>query len=298
MRVLPAPGAFAARIEDMDLAQPLDDADVVALLRALGEHGVLCFAGQTVDIKAFAAFGARFGDLAVNIANSHHEPGHPEVMILSNMVENGEPMGLADAGQGWHTDQSYSRDIALANILHARKVPRRDGKPLGDTQFLDMHAAYEGLPGDMKQRLDGLTATHDFGKFWEEMRARPGSGRAPMTPEQRAAKPPVSQSIFRVHPITGRRVLYCNPGYAIRIDGLEQAESDDMLDRIFEHQQREEFRHAHQWTEGDVLMWDNIGTVHRAIADYAPDEPRYMRRVQVMATKDYTAIVHPDAQAP
>ena len=113
--------------------------------------------------------------------------------------------------------------------LHALKVPQRDGRPLGDTQFRNMHLAYEDLPADIKRRLAGRTATHDFAKFWDMMRDRPGSQRAPLTPEQRAKKPPVSQPIFRTHPITGRTILYCNPGYAMRIDGMDAAESADLL---------------------------------------------------------------------
>jgi taurine dioxygenase len=211
-------------------------------------------------------------------------------MILSNMTRDGKPIGLGDAGQGWHTDMSYSKDIALANVLYAIKVPTRNGRLLGDTQFRNMHAAYEGLPADIKRRLEGRTATHDFAKFWDMMRARPGSQRAPLTPEQRAKKPPVSQPIFRTHPITGRTILYCNPGYAMRIDGMEERESAELLEFLFAHQQKPEYFYAHKWAEGQVLMWDNIGTVHNAVPDYRPDEPRYMRRVQVMATKDYARL--------
>src|SRR5262249_29005036 len=210
--------------------------------------------------------------------------------VLSNISADGKPIGLADAGQGWHTDMSYSTEIALANVLYAIRVPMRDGRPLGDTQFRNMHAAYDDLPAQIKRRLDGRTATHDFAKFWNMMRARPGSSRAPLTPQQRAKKPPVSQPIFRTHPITGRMVLYCNPGYTTHIDGMADAESAELLQFLFAHQEQEKYSHSHQWTEGDVLMWDNIGTVHNAVADYRPDEPRYMRRLQIMATKDYARL--------
>ena len=290
MKIQPSGSALGATIEGIDLAEPVSDGDFRQLLRALGEFGVLCFPGQRLETDAFARFGAMFGELEINVANQFHEPGHPEVMILSNMTRDGKPVGLGDAGQGWHTDMSYSKDIALANVLYAIKVPVRDGRPLGDTQFRNMHAAYEGLPADIKRRLQGRTATHDFAKFWDMMRARPGSQRAPLTPEQRAKKPPVSQPIFRTHPITGRTILYCNPGYAMRIDGMPEAESAELLAFLFAHQEKPEYFHAHNWAEGQVLMWDNIGTVHNAVPDYRPDEPRYMRRVQVMATKDYARL--------
>jgi taurine dioxygenase len=290
MRIHASGQALGARIDGIDLRQPVPEGDFRHILRALGEHGVLCFPGQQIETGALARFGRMFGELEINVANQFHEPGFPEVMVLSNMTEDGKPVGLGDAGQGWHTDMSYSREIALANILHAIKVPMRDGRPLGDTQFRNMHLAYEDLPADIKRALSGRTATHDFAKFWDMMRSRPGSQRAPLTPQQRAKKPPVSQPIFRTHPITGRTILYCNPGYAVRIDGMPDAESAGLLAFLFAHQEQEKFFHAHQWAEGDVLMWDNIGTVHNAVPDYRPDEPRFMRRVQVMATKDYASL--------
>jgi taurine dioxygenase len=94
-----------------------------------------------------------------------------------------------------------------------------------------------------------------------------------------------------VHPLTGRRILYANPGYTMWIDGMDKQESGAILDYLFRHQERADFLYAHRWAVGDVLMWDNIGTVHNAVADYMPSEPRYMRRAQVMATLDYPALL-------
>src|ERR1700750_2670571 len=292
MKIIPSGQALGARIEDIDLAESLTGRDLRALLRALGQHGVLCFPNQTFGTPALAAFARRFGDLEVNGANLFHEPDFPEFMILSNQMRPaGPPVGLNDAGQGWHTDMSYSREIALANVLHAQAVPMRNGKSVGETQFRNMHAAYDELPSELKQKLEGLTATHDFEKFWEVMRLRPGSRRAALTEEQKRRKPPVSQPLVRVHPLTGRKVLYANPGYTMWIDGMDRGESDAIVEYLFRHQERAAVCYAHHWAVGDVLMWDNIGTVHNAIADYMPTEPRYMRRAQVMATLNYPALV-------
>jgi taurine dioxygenase len=282
---------LGATIEDVELAEPISDNEFKQILRALGAYGVLCFPRQTLETAALARFGRLFGQLEINVANQFHERGFPEVMVLSNMTEDSEPIGLGDAGQGWHTDMSYSKDVALASVLHAIKVPTRDGRPLGDTQFSNMHMAYEDLSVDVKKQLKGLTATHDFSKFWDMMRARPGSPREPLTAEQRAKRPPVSQPIFRTHPITGGTVLYCNPGYVVSIDGMTETQSGQLLDFLFKHQVKKKFFYAHKWAKGDVLMWDNIGTLHQAVPDYRPDEPRYMRRVQVMATKDYASLL-------
>ncbi|WP_149535966.1 TauD/TfdA dioxygenase family protein [Siccirubricoccus phaeus] len=291
MRITPNNAGLGARVEGIDLARPLSPADHRTVLRALGQYGVLCFPGQDLEAPHLADFGSRFGELEVNVANMFHAPGHPEVMILSNMKDAaGKPLGLNDAGQGWHTDMSYSEDIALANALHAKQVPLRDGKPLGATQFRNMHAAYDDLPAELVARLEGRMAVHDFEKFWDVMRQRPGSIRKALTPEQRAKKPPVEQPIFRVHPITGRRVLYCNPGYAMYIPGMDRTESDAVLEFLFRHQAQEKYLYSHDWAPGDLLMWDNIGTVHNAVADYGPKEHRYILRVQIMATLDYAAM--------
>jgi taurine dioxygenase len=130
-----------------------------------------------------------------------------------------------------------------------------------------------------------MTVLHDFDKFWEMMRRERGSTRPPLTPAQRAAKPPVSHPLFLRHPITGRRVLYANPGYAVRINEMDKRESDETLEFLFAHQTQPAYRYAHRWQVGDVLMWDNMGTIHNAIPDYRPDEPRLIKRCQVMATR-------------
>jgi len=289
MHIIPGNGSLGARVEDLDLSQPLSDDTLSQLIQALGRYGGLKDPKQTLTAAQLKAFSERFGELEVNVAKAYQEPGLPEVMILSNIVENGKPLGLADAGQDWHTDMSYSRMIAFTNVLYGLQIPHRDGKPLGNTEFCNMHAAYEALPQVWKQRLEGMTATHDFNKFWEMMRREKGSTRPPLTEAQRAAKPPVSHPVFMVHPITGKRVLYANPGYAIRINEMSEQESDEALAFLFEHQLKPEFRYANLWEVGDVLMWDNMGTIHNAVADSLPTEPRYIKRCQAAATRFFHA---------
>lgn len=283
--IIPSGQILGATVEGLDLSRPLADAALERVTLALGKYGVLRFPRQRIDAAMLRAFSARFGELEINVANSFQEPGIPEVMILSNIVQDGRPIGLADAGQDWHTDMSYSRTVAFANVLYALKVPRRDGRPLGATEFSSMHAAYDALPEALRQRLEGMSVLHDFNKFWEMMRRERGSTRPPLSEAQRRAKPPVSHPVFLTHPLTGRKVLYANPGYAMRINELPQEESDALLAFLFEHQLRPEYRYTFHWSEGDVLMWEDIGTIHRAIADYGSQEPRLMKRCQVMATR-------------
>jgi taurine dioxygenase len=137
----------------------------------------------------------------------------------------------------------------------------------------------------LKERLDGMTVRHDFNKFWEMMLKRPGTWRKPLTEEQRNRKPPVSHPIFLTHPVTGRKVLYANPGYAMRINELPERESDEVLTFLFDHQLQANYRYVHRWSEGDLLLWDDMGTLHNAHADYGPDEHRLIKRCQVMADR-------------
>jgi alpha-ketoglutarate-dependent taurine dioxygenase len=285
MRVTHSGETLGATIEGLDLARPLSPEEFDSVVRALGERGVVRFPGQKLSGRQLADFSARFGELEINVANAYQEAGIPEVMILSNIVEDGKPIGLADAGQDWHTDMSYSSTIAFANVLYGIKIPRRGGTALGATEFSNMHAAYDGLPEEMKRDLEGMTVLHDFNKFWEMMRREKGSKRPPLTEAQRTAKPPVSHPIFLTHPITRRRVLYANPGYAVRINELPEKESERTLAFLFEHQLKPEYRYTFGWHEGDVLMWEDIGTIHNAVADYAPEEHRLIKRCQVMATR-------------
>ena len=285
MKLTPSGKTLGATIEGLDLSKPLPANVLEEVMQALGKYGVLRFPEQHLQGKDLKQFSLQLGDLEINVAGGFQEPGHPEVMILSNIVENGRPIGLSDAGQDWHTDMSYSRQIAFANVLYGIKIPMRGGKPLGNTEFCNMHAAYDGLPGALKKKLDGMTVLHDFNKFWELMRSREGSRRAPLSEAQRMAKPPVSHPIFLTHPITGRKVLYANPGYSIKINELSEKESAETLAFLFEHQTQPAYRYANQWQERDVLVWEDFGTIHNAIPDYGPDEHRLIKRCQVMATR-------------
>jgi taurine dioxygenase len=285
LNIVPSGQVLGARIEGMDLSQPLAADDCEGILKALGDYGVVCFPNQELDPVSQKRFSAYFGSLEINVANMYSDDAHPEIMNLSNIVENGKPIGLADAGQDWHTDMSYSRNVAYANVLYALVVPRRDGVPLGCTEFVNLYRAYDDLPGDIKDRIRGRTATHDFNKFWEKMRRERGSTRPPLTEEQRRAKPPVSHPMVIRHPVSGRSVLYADPGYTMFVDGMDKTESDDLLAFLFDHQLHPKYRYKHLWTEKDVLMWDDLCTLHNAVADYRPDEHRLIKRCQVMADK-------------
>ena len=282
LNIEPGNATLGATVTGVDLAQSLSAADHARVLRALGEHGVLCFPRQLIEAKALRAFSARFGALQVLSRNA--EPGMPEVSILSNVVENGRYIGTPDAGQDWHTDMTYNRVVGFVNVLVAHQVPMRDGKPLGATDFTNTQAAYDDLPADVKAKLANATAQHDWNNFHEIMRLK-GSKRPPLSEAERRQRPPVSHPVFLTHPISGRKVIYVNPGFAVRINELAPDESRATLDYLFAHVLQPKYRYTHRWSMGDVLIWDHLGTWHCAVADYQPDEFRLMKRCQVLADK-------------
>ncbi len=285
IRVEPTGGVLGATIHGVDLSKPVGDDDFAIILHALGHRGVLRFPAQDLAPADVSRFSSMFGEIQGNpIGPLDTSRENPEVGILSNLKQNGQYIGSPDAGQDWHTDMTY-RDVAgFVNVLYGVRIPMRDGKPLGGTEFSNMHMVHDALPEEIRTRLQGATASHDFAKFWDNMRAK-GSPRPALTDEQRRRRPPVSHPVLLTHPITGRKVLYCNPGFTDHIDNMPRAESDALLAYLFEFQLQERFRYTHHWTEKDLLIWDNLGTIHRAIADYRPEEIRLIRRCQVMATK-------------
>jgi taurine dioxygenase len=290
LTIEPINPVLGATVRGIDLAQPMGREDFGRILLALGRFGVLRFPDPQLNVGDVKRFSELFGEIQGNpIREADSSREFPQVGILSNLKKGGNYIGSPDAGQDWHTDMSYRDVMGFVNVLYGIRIPRRDGKPLGGTEFANMHAAYDGLPQDMKTRLADVTATHNFEKFWENMRQNHGSTRPPMTDEQRRRRPPVVHPLFLTHPITGRKVLYANPGYTVRINELSEQESDETLEFLFAHQLQPQYRWTNQWTENDLLIWDHLGTIHRAIADYRPDEIRLMHRCQVMATKVFDA---------
>jgi taurine dioxygenase len=285
LTITPTGQILGATITGLDLAQPLGDDTLGQILIALGQYGVLRFPGQQLTSAELQVFSERFGDIQESISKQERRLPGAGVGILSNVMENGAYIGLPDAGQDWHTDMSYREVMGFVNVLYGITIPRRNGITLGGTEFANMHLAYAELPDTLKTRLHAATAVHDFEKFWENMRQNHASSRPALTDEQRRRRLPVIHPIFLTHPITGHKVLYANPGYTIKINGMSAQESAETLDFLFAHQLQERFRYRYTWTEGDVLVWEHFGTIHRAIADYAPDEHRLMKRCQVMATK-------------
>jgi taurine dioxygenase len=264
-----------------DLAQDIDEEAFLEIERAFHDNIVVVFRRQTLSSEQQIEFSRRFGELEIHIVKKYLLPGHPEILLISNIRnEQGEHIGLADAGFTWHSDTSYRRRPSRCSLLYAKEVPQRDGRPLGDTVFANAIAAYEALPETMKRRLDGLKAIHRY----SARRRVDDSPRPKLTQAQLDETPDIAHPIVRTHPFTGRKSLYITAGECIGIEGMPHDEAVDLIAELDAHCVRPEFLYRHKWQVGDLLMWDNTSSMHLAICDYALPERRLMHRTTVIGT--------------
>ncbi len=267
-----------------DLAGEIDDATFGAIESAFHDNVVVVFRDQTLSNDRHIEFSRRFGELEIHIVNKYLLPGHPEILLISNIRNQaGEHIGLADAGFTWHTDTSYRQRPSRCSLLYAKEVPQRDGRALGDTVFANTVAAYQALPQSMKRRLDGLKAIHRY----SARRRVEDSPRPKLTQAQLDETPDIAHPIVRTHPATGRKALYVTAGECIGIEGMPEDEAGDLIGELDAHCVRPEFLYRHQWRVGDLLMWDNASAMHLAICDYALPERRLMHRTTVIGTAPF-----------
>ncbi|HEX5454346.1 MAG TPA: TauD/TfdA family dioxygenase [Stellaceae bacterium] len=267
-----------------DLSQPTDDDTFAAIERAFHDNIVVCFPDQHLTSEQQIGFSRRFGELEIHIVKKYLLPGYPEILLISNLMnDNGEHIGLADAGFTWHSDTSYRRYPSRCSLLYSKEVPHRDGRPLGDTVFASTIAAYDALPEAMKRRLAGLKAVHRY-----SMRRRiDNSPRPKLTAAQLAETPDIAHPIVRTHPHTGRKALYVTAGECIGIEGMPEDEALDLIAELDAHCVKPEFCYRHRWRVGDLLMWDNATAMHLAICDYALPERRLMHRTTVIGSQPF-----------
>lgn len=296
MRVKKSTALIGAEVFDIDLSKGLDDAAFEDAAEALHQNEVIVFRGQTLTAEQQIAFSRRFGDLDVNVRSEFNKDGHPEVLILSNIQKDGNPIGVVDAGRYWHTDLCYLRRPALATILYALEVPMNGNEPLGDTLFSSMTRAYDALPERMKQRLEGLKAVHSY-RYTYEQKARDFKLRPNLAQRGTDWLPPdVVHDVVRRHPATGKKCLYVNEGYTTRIVGLPKEESDALLMELKAHAVQPQFQYTHKWQVGDLLMWDNCSVQHKAVPNYALPQRRLIERTTVLgpaAIGDLASAVEP-----
>jgi taurine dioxygenase len=272
--VVPSGAALGAEIRGVDLRR-LDDATFEIIRQAWLDHQVLLVRAQQLDDDALIAFSRRFGDLdeaPVQESGQRFVTGHPEIYVVSNVVENGVPIGSLGSGEAvWHTDMSYLATPPRASVLYALEVPSSGG----DTGFCTMSGAWDALPRELQARIAGLRVKHD-GTYNSGGYVR--AGIAPTDDPYTA--PGAWHPLVRTHPETGRRGLYLGRRRNACIEGLTREESDALLDRIWALATDDTLTWYHHWLPGDLIIWDNRSTMHRRNA-FDAGSRRVMHRTQI-----------------
>jgi alpha-ketoglutarate-dependent taurine dioxygenase len=270
IEVIPTGAVLGAEIRGIDLAQPLGDNAFAVIERAFDEHGVIFFRDQRITPSQQVAFTRRFGEIAFNIFGERWSvDGSPEIVVVSNVAEDGKPIGIRRAGENWHSDMCYTALPPRGTMLYAHEIPDLFGLPLGDTEFASAAAAWDALPDTLKARLEARRAIFDF------------TGRKRATPPTQAEidrNPPVRHPVVRTHPRTGRRSLYVMRDDCTGVEGMEQDEAEVLIAALADHIVKPAFIYRHQWRAGDLLLWDNCTVQHRAIQDYDLPLRRVMHR--------------------
>src|SRR5215470_11858241 len=274
--VRPVTDVFAAEIAGVDLARPVDDATCAEIRAAFEEHSVLVFRRARLDDETQVAFSRRFG--ALEITRSMNPAAGTPFARQSNLdITTGGVIPPDDrrmvyqlANMLWHSDSSFKAVPSLCSLLSARIVPPEGGA----TEFASTRAAYSSLAGGLKRRAEGAIAVHDFS--WSRDQVRPGF----FTAEERAVYPPVRHPIVRVNPVNGRKCLFLG-AHASYIEGLSIDDGRALLVELLAHVTQPRFRYRHEWTEGDLVIWDNRCVLHRATPYDSVRHQRLLQRTTV-----------------
>jgi taurine dioxygenase len=266
---------LGAHVSGVDLARPLPSSDVDAIAEAWRKRLVVVFSGQTLSDPQLLAFSKYFGELDPPGPNPYGEPfnkAYPEINVISNVVENGKPIGnLGDGEAVWHADMTYVDVPPKAAILHSLEVPPSGG----NTYFADMFAAYESLTDDLKKAAEGKIAVHDASRNSAGM-LRKGYREVTDVRETVGARHP----LVRTDPHTGRKALFLGRRPNSYVVGLSVADSEALLDALWAHATEKRFAMCHEWRVGDVLMWNNLSVLHRR-DPFGSDTRRVMHRTQI-----------------
>jgi taurine dioxygenase len=277
--VRPLSSALGAEIVGVDLRETLDPATVEQIIAAWHDNLVLLFRDQSLSEDDQVRFARHFGALQGRQrpldkqAESGHRK-HPEVMLVSNIRENGKLIGsLPDGEMQFHSDQCYVEKPPTGTFLYAMEIPSEGG----DTLFLNMYRAYETLPPEIKAKIDGRKAMNVYAY---------GSTSRDANVVDLSRFPHFVQPVVRTHPDTGRKALYVNRLMSWTIEGMDETESSTLLDGLFDHAEQDQFIYAHRWRVGDLILWDNRCTLH-ARTDFSNAERRMLRRLVVQGDRAY-----------
>jgi alpha-ketoglutarate-dependent 2,4-dichlorophenoxyacetate dioxygenase len=281
---------FAAEVDGLNLCEPLSPEDVAAVHAGMDRYAVLVFRDQPLDDEQQLAFTRSLGDIEHAIGTSLREPGEYRLPTtfadVSNLDQDNRVFAREDRrrlfGLGnrlWHSDSSFKAIPAKYSLLHARSIPSKGG----NTEFADMRAAYDALDAETRAQVADLICEHS------QVFSRQILGFTDFTDEERARFAPVRQVLLRTHPVTGRKSLYLS-SHAGGIVGWPVPEARAFLRDLVEHATQRQFVYAHRWRVGDLVMWDNRQTMHRA-RPFPAHEPRDMRRTTLAGDRPTVAQV-------
>jgi taurine dioxygenase len=282
VQITPSDDLLGAEITGVDVAAGIDEHTLIRVRDAVLRHSVVVLRDQHLSPGEQLAFTKRLAEvrLAPRPADGAHAtivPNHPELIVISNIVEDGRPIGISDAGLLWHSDTCFQANPELFVTLYALEIPVRDGVALGDTRYASMPAAYDALDDATKRRIDKLKVVQSYVYHMDKLERLGLLTRPRLTEEQRRNTVEVSHPLVRTHPITGRKLLFVNEAFSDRIEGMPYDESRELLDELLAHLTREEFTTRHRWRAGDLLIWDNCATQHLATFDYGTIRRRLHR---------------------
>jgi taurine dioxygenase len=286
--VQPCAKHLGAEISGVDLSRAIDTETFAKIDQTYAKYGVIFFRNQDFSPDQQISFSGRFGEVGSFPLAQYSLDGHPEILLVSNIQKDNVNIGLADAGQTWHTDMSWSALPPRGTALYAKEIPiNNDDDVFGDTLFASASAAYEALPDALKNRIEGLKAIHSYHAKHAYRAKVSVSDREEMSQDQKDAHPNVVHPVVRTHPLTGRKCLYVVTGECVGIEGMPENEALALLDELATHTVKPEFQYRHKWQVGDFLMWDNCSVQHLAIRDYELPLRRLMHRTQFAGSRPY-----------
>lgn len=278
MEINPLSDVCGAEIVGIDCSSSIDSETLSALQQALTDHGVIVFRDQTLTPDQHETFSLRWGSLKSHVLRQYLMPGYDYVLVISNKKdEQGQPLGIEDAGRYWHSDVSYEDVPPMGSLLYGLEIPPSGG----DTLFANQYLAYDNLPDELKRRIATMTARHRFN--YVQIQETDSSNRVPLTEEQKAQLVGAVHPVVRTHPESGRKALYVNPGFTESLEDENGNTDQSLLDTLFGYATDPSVIYRHVWQPRDLVFWDNRCLMHHATT-YPEGSVRHMHRTTVAGT--------------
>ena len=274
---------IGVRVKGIDLSDPLSSSDFDFVYQSLVNHKVIVFSDQNLSPEQHVSFSKRFGSCDVHSNNQYLLDGFPEILVLSNDLKDGKPIGVVDAGVEWHSDLSWQVDPPLGSILHCLKTPKIGG----DTGFINMGAVYQELPNHLKKTVENLEGVHCVSKLLNR-RVTISENRVnarEFYAQQLDKHPPVKHPLVYRHPESNEIILFASPRFTIGISDIPEDEGQAILDELFEVVERTNAKLEYHWATGDVVMWDNRSVLHCAMGGYSYPDIRLINRTTVLCSE-------------